>query len=131
MLFRSLGLPKDRYRVTFQSRFGKAKWLEPYTEPTVRELAQSGVKRVDVICPGFTSDCLETLEEIAMEVKTAFLEEGGQVFHYIPCLNDRSSWIDAMHDLTLKHMQGWPLQATHASVLNASREAALAMGASD
>jgi ferrochelatase len=129
LLAETLGLDKTRYRVTFQSRFGKAKWLEPYTEPTVRALAQSGVQRVDVICPGFTSDCLETLEEIAMEVKTAFLEEGGKVFHYIPCLNDRSNWIDALCDIAWRHMQGWPLQAPPEENLHASRRAALDLGA--
>ncbi len=129
LLAETLGLDKTRYRVTFQSRFGKAKWLEPYTEPTVRALAQSGVQRVDVICPGFTSDCLETLEEIAMEVKTAFLEEGGKVFHYIPCLNDRSNWIDALCDIAWRHMQGWPLQAPPEASLHASRRAALDLGA--
>ena len=111
LLAERLGLgPKD-YVVTFQSRFGKAKWLEPYTEPTLRELAKAGVKRVDVICPGFVTDCIETLEEIAIEGKQAFLDAGGQHFHYIPCLNDSSYWMEALSALTLRHLQGWPTQA--------------------
>ncbi|MCU0763589.1 MAG: ferrochelatase, partial [Hydrogenophaga sp.] len=108
LLAEKLGLGKDRYKVTFQSRFGKAKWLEPYTEPTLIALGQQGVKRVDLICPGFTSDCLETLEEINMEAREAFLHAGGQEFHYIECLNDSPEWIRGMADLVERHMLGWP-----------------------
>jgi ferrochelatase len=93
--------------ITFQSRFGKAEWLKPYTQPTIEELARAGTRRVDVICPGFVSDCLETLEEIAQEVKEAFLEHGGQEFHYIPCLNARGDWIDALADLTIAELGNW------------------------
>jgi protoporphyrin/coproporphyrin ferrochelatase len=128
LLAERLGLQRDQYKVTFQSRFGKAKWLEPYTEPTVRELARNGTRRVDVICPGFTSDCLETLEEIAMEVRTAFIEEGGREFHYIPCLNAAPEWADALHAICMQHMQHWPLQSPAASELEQSRAAALEMG---
>jgi ferrochelatase len=131
LLAERLGLSRDEYKVTFQSRFGKAKWLEPYTEPTIRALAQNGLKRVDVICPGFTSDCLETLEEIAMEVKAAFIEEGGREFHYIPCLNATPAWADALHAIAVEHMQGWPLVDVGQATLQASREAALAMGATN
>ena len=131
LLAQALGLNRDQYKVTFQSRFGKAKWLEPYTEPSVRELARNGTRRVDVICPGFTSDCLETLEEIAMEVRTAFIEEGGSEFHYIPCLNAHPAWIDALHGLVMRHTQGWPLGPADAASLQASRAAALEMGAKD
>ena len=131
LLAEHLGLSKAEYRVTFQSRFGKAKWLEPYTEPTVRELAQQGTERVDVICPGFTSDCLETLEEIAMEVRAAFIEDGGREFHYIPCLNAQDNWIEALHHLALGHMQGWPLTLANPADLQACRQAALALGAKD
>jgi ferrochelatase len=87
--------PAD-YAVTFQSRFGAAKWLQPYTEPTLVELARAGAKRVDVMCPGFVSDCLETLEEIAMEARHAFLGAGGQEFHALPCLNESPEWILAL-----------------------------------
>jgi ferrochelatase len=131
LLAEALGLNKTQYKVTFQSRFGKAKWLEPYTEPTVRELARAGTRRVDVICPGFTNDCLETLEEIAMEVRAAFIEEGGSEFHYIPCLNANGAWIEALRDLVMRHTQGWPLGAADPNALQASRAAAQALGAKD
>jgi protoporphyrin/coproporphyrin ferrochelatase len=108
LLAERLGLSKDEYVVTFQSRFGKAKWLQPYTEPTLRELAKSGTERVDVICPGFVADCIETLEEIAMEGKHAFLTSGGKEFNYIPCLNDQLPWVRALSQLVATHMQGWP-----------------------
>lgn len=110
LLAERLGLDDSQYRVTFQSRFGKARWLEPYTQPSLEAMAQSGIKVVDVICPGFAADCLETLEEINMEVREAFLHNGGQEFRYIPCLNDHPRWISALRDLTLHHLQGWPLQ---------------------
>ncbi|OYQ40118.1 ferrochelatase [Rhodoferax sp. TH121] len=130
LLAEALNLPKDQYQVTFQSRLGRAKWLEPYTEPSLIALGKVGVKRVDVICPGFTSDCLETLEEINMEGREAFLHAGGKEFHYIPCLNDDPEWITALCNLTQKHLQGWPtLEAPDAAELQASRAAALALGA--
>lgn len=103
-----LQLMPEQYLVTFQSRFGRAKWLEPYTEPTLRELGRAGVSRVDVMCPGFPADCLETLEEIAMEGREAFLHSGGKDFHYIPCLNDSPAWITAMAGLAERHLSGWP-----------------------
>jgi protoporphyrin/coproporphyrin ferrochelatase len=127
-----LGLAKDRYTVTFQSRFGKAKWLEPYTEPTLVAKAQAGLRSVDVVCPGFTSDCLETLEEIRMEAQEAFKHAGGQEFNYIDCLNDSPDWIRAMADLAERHLQGWPTrQADNPMDLQESRSRALAMGAKD
>jgi len=103
-----LVLPDDAMVVAFQSRFGRARWLEPYTEPTLRALAKKGVRSVDVICPGFATDCLETLEEIAMEGRAAFLGAGGAEFRYIACLNDRPRWIAALADLALRNLQGWP-----------------------
>ena len=130
LLAEQLGLSKDRYKVTFQSRFGKAKWLEPYTEPTLIKLAQAGVKSVDVVCPGFSGDCLETLEEIAMEARHAFLEAGGKAFNYIECLNDSPQWLAALSELSIQHMGGWPTQPRPTeAALAASRAAALAMGA--
>ncbi len=132
MLAERLGLSKDRYTVTFQSRFGKAKWLEPYTEPTLVKLASKGLKSVDVICPGFTSDCLETLEEIRMEAQEAFKHAGGERFEYIDCLNDSPDWIRALTDLTERHLLGWPTQrAEDPMQLQASRDRALALGAKD
>ncbi|MFM8898503.1 MAG: ferrochelatase [Burkholderiales bacterium] len=110
LLGERLSLSKDQLVVTFQSRFGKAKWLQPYTEPTLIALAQQGVKRVDVACPGFTSDCLETLEEIGMEAREAFLKAGGESFHYIPCLNDQQEWMAALSQIAIRHLQGWDTQ---------------------
>lgn len=95
----ALGLTPDQWRLTFQSRFGAAKWLQPYTQPTLEALADGGMKTVDVICPGFAADCLETLEEIALECREAFLEHGGKDFRYIPCLNERPDWIAALADI--------------------------------
>ncbi len=131
LLAEALQLPKEAYKVCFQSRFGKAKWLEPYTEPTVRQLAKDGTKSVDIVCPGFVGDCLETLEEIAMEVKAAFLEDGGSQFHYIECLNDSPACIEGLHDVALQHMGGWDLQGLSPTQQAQSRAAALAMGADD
>jgi ferrochelatase len=115
--------------VTFQSRFGKAKWLEPYTEPTLIALAEQGIKRVDLICPGFTSDCLETLEEISLEAQEAYLHAGGEVFHYIPCLNDSQTWVEGLHALCKSHMHGWPMEKPNQLTLEKSRDEALALGA--
>jgi ferrochelatase len=130
LLAQQLELGKDQYKVTFQSRLGRAKWLEPYTEPSLIAMGQAGVKRVDVVCPGFTSDCLETLEEINMEARAAFLKAGGQTFFYIPCLNDDPEWITALCNVTVQHLSGWPtLEAPNAKTLAASRTAALAAGA--
>lgn len=103
-LARELGLAEDAWLATFQSRFGAARWLQPYTQPTLEELARGGLKRVDVICPGFPADCLETLEEISMECREAFLHAGGSEFGYIPCLNERDDWIAALADLALHRL---------------------------
>ncbi|WP_076593463.1 ferrochelatase [Herminiimonas arsenitoxidans] len=108
LLAKELGLTPDQYLVTFQSRFGKAEWLQPYTAPTLRKLAKEGINRVDVICPGFIGDCLETLEEIAMEARHDFMSAGGKDFNYIPCLNEDDAWIKAMAEITELHLIGWP-----------------------
>ena len=127
-----LGLTKEQLVVTFQSRFGKAKWLEPYTEPTLIAMAQNGVKRVDVMCPGFVADCLETLEEIAQEARGAFLEAGGEQFSYVPCVNDSPAFVQALADVALRHLQGWDTgNRPDAAALAAQRERALAMGATN
>ena len=132
LLAQQLGLTKEQHQVTFQSRLGRAKWLEPYTEPTLIAMGQAGVKRVDVICPGFTSDCLETLEEINMEAREAFLHAGGKEFHYIPCLNDDPEWITALCNVTQQHLLGWnTLDAADPQALAASRAAAIALGAAN
>jgi protoporphyrin/coproporphyrin ferrochelatase len=131
LLRERLGLAEDQLLVTFQSRLGRAEWLQPYTEPTLIALAQQGIKRVDVICPGFTSDCLETLEEIDQEAREAFLHAGGTDFHYLPCLNDQHEWIAALADVAIRHLQGWPTQARPDTVaLQSQRDRALARGAS-
>ena len=108
LLAERLQLSPEQHRVTFQSRFGRAAWLEPYTEPTLRELGAAGVKRVDVMCPGFPADCLETLEEIAMEGREAFLHAGGETFHYITCINDSPAWITALSAIAERNLAGWP-----------------------
>lgn len=131
LLAHRLGLTASQYVVTFQSRFGKAKWLEPYTEPTLKHLASDGLESVDVVCPGFVSDCIETLEEIAMEARAAFLSHGGKTFHYIPCLNDDPAWIKALVGLVEQHVQGWPTrQQDHPSsdALEAQRSRAHSLG---
>ncbi|HKO68037.1 MAG TPA: ferrochelatase, partial [Burkholderiaceae bacterium] len=136
LLADALGLSTSDYVVTFQSRFGRAEWLQPYTAPTLRNLAANGCSRVDLICPGFVADCLETLEEIAIEAKNDFLSSGGKHFHYIACLNDAPGFIKALVDLVLQQMQGWALPSTlksEAAVRDAeaqkSRERARLMGA--
>ena len=108
LLAEALGLPPDKYQIAFQSRFGRTEWLQPYTAPTLSDLGKQRTERVDVICPGFASDCLETLEEIAIEGKASFLQSGGGAFHYIPCLNERDDWIHALARLATQHLQGWP-----------------------
>ena len=92
----SLRIAPADYLITFQSRFGAAEWLQPYTAAALQSLARSGLKRVDVVCPGFVSDCLETLEEIAIEGRQTFLEAGGSEFHALPCLNEAPEWIAAL-----------------------------------
>ena len=130
LLANALDLTKEQFKLTFQSRLGRAKWLEPYTEPSLIAMAKAGVKRVDVVCPGFTSDCLETLEEIAMEGKAAFLNAGGKEFHYIPCLNGEADWITALSTLVQTHLQGWPTHAgPDAQALADTQARAKALGA--
>lgn len=107
LLAEALGLMKEQYIVSFQSLFGRAEWVKPYTEPTLKELAKKGVSRVDVICPGFPIDCLETLEEIAIECKASFLAAGGKEFNYIPCLNENDQWVKALAQIAEENLQGW------------------------
>jgi ferrochelatase len=130
LLAGQLGLESDQYTLTFQSRFGKARWLEPYTEPTLRAMAKRGVTSVDVVCPGFTGDCLETLEEIAIAARQAFLASGGKEFNYIPCLNDEPAWIAALGALAERNLAGWPTrEPVDADALARSKAAAQAKGA--
>ncbi|OZI26791.1 ferrochelatase [Bordetella genomosp. 9] len=108
LLRERLGLMPEQALVTFQSRFGSARWLEPYTAPTVMALARDGVTEVDVVCPGFLADCLETLEEVQVECRDAFIEAGGKRLRYIPALNDDETWIAALSELVQRQLQGWP-----------------------
>jgi ferrochelatase len=107
LLADALGLGESAYRITFQSRFGRAEWLQPYTADVLRELGARRTLEVDVICPGFLCDCLETLEEIAIEGKGIFAAAGGRELRYIPCLNDRHEWIRALTDIAEKNLSGW------------------------
>jgi len=103
----ALGLTEADVVVTFQSRFGAQEWLQPYTEPTIQALARDGVRTLDVICPGFAVDCLETLEEVAQGCAETFHAAGGESLRYIPALNDAPAWIDALADLAERNLLGW------------------------
>ncbi|MFZ4536546.1 ferrochelatase [Propionivibrio sp.] len=130
LLAEALNLGADEYQICFQSRFGRAEWLQPYTAPTLAALGKQGVARVDIICPGFPADCLETLEEIAIEGKAGFIQAGGKDYRYIPCLNEREDWIRALAGLVVTHLQGWPTQsAPDAAALEISALRAKALGA--
>lgn len=102
-----LGLNDTQWMITFQSRFGREEWLQPYTDKTMAALPAQGVRRVDVVCPGFSADCLETVEEIAVENRHIFLEAGGEAFHYIPALNDHPDHIRMLAGLVRRHLAGW------------------------
>jgi len=108
LIAEALGIPRQKWQVTFQSRFGPSQWLQPYTQDTLESLARSGVKRVAVVCPGFVIDCLETLEEIAQECRSAFLAAGGTSFQYIPCLNADPEWARDFAAILTPHLAGWP-----------------------
>lgn len=135
LIAEQLGLGKDDYVVTFQSRFGKAEWLQPYTDATLEKLAKSGTQRVDIICPGFAADCLETLEEIAMEGKETFLHGGGKTFNYLPVANDSEPFIRALMQVALENLGGWVSaqwdKTTAAQNLAASAAHARSLGAKD
>ncbi|MCJ8144327.1 ferrochelatase [Ancylobacter sp. A5.8] len=102
-----LGWPEGKLKLTFQSRFGKEEWLQPYTDKTVEALAKSGVKRLAVITPGFVADCLETLEEIGGENAEIFLHNGGEKFHFIPCLNDSDGGMAVLEAVVKRELRGW------------------------
>ncbi len=129
LLAEALALPADKYRLTFQSRFGRAEWLKPYTAEVLQKLGAEKTSRIDVVCPGFVSDCLETLEEIAIEGKGIFLNAGGGEYHAIPCLNEDDLWIRALADIVQNNLQGWLELPPAAATLAQSRTSALALGA--
>jgi ferrochelatase len=106
-LIRRLGWPKGSWTQSFQSLFGREEWLKPYTEVKLRQLAQQGVRRVFVAMPGFTADCLETIDEIGREATEAFLHAGGERLHRCPCLNEHPAWIDCLEKLVREEGQGW------------------------
>lgn len=107
LLAKALSLSSDQYQVCFQSRFGLAKWLGPYTSEILEELGKQRLNRIDVVCPGFVSDCLETLEEIAIEGKAIFMAAGGEDFHYIPALNEHPAWINALSEIVRANLVDW------------------------
>jgi ferrochelatase len=108
LLAGTLGLKPEEWSISFQSRVGREEWLRPYTDERLVEMAGAGVRRVDVVCPGFSADCLETLEEIAMQNAELFVESGGQALEYIPALNARRDHLSFLTQLVLRHLQGWP-----------------------
>lgn len=103
----ALQLTEDQMMTTFQSRFGREEWLQPYTDETLKALPNEGVTSVQVVCPGFSADCLETIEEIGMENRDYFIEAGGTRYEYIPCLNAEPGHVAALTDLLADQMQGW------------------------
>ena len=104
LLAEALGLP---VKVTFQSRFGRAEWLRPYTDGTLESLPAQGIRKIAVVCPGFAADCLETLEEVAMEGRETFIEHGGTHFAYLPCLNATATGIEMLRTLLARELAGW------------------------
>ncbi len=127
LLAEELQLTEDQWQISFQSRFGKAEWLKPYTDKTLKEWGKQGIKNVQVICPGFSADCLETLEEIKVENRDYFLAAGGEQLQYIPALNDSPDHIAALANLIKRHLQGWPEKADDDTT--ARQQRAMALGA--
>lgn len=131
----ALDLDDDAWMITFQSRVGRAEWLRPYTDETIQALGAQKLERIDVACPGFSVDCLETLEEIAMQNAEIFRDSGGGELHYIPALNARDDHVEFLSGLVRKHVAGWPESspdldaAEMAAELERSRRRALEMGA--
>ena len=107
LLAEHVGLQADHYVTAFQSRFGKAKWIGPSTQDLLQSLPQQGVRKLAVFCPGFSADCLETLEEIAISGQELFLHAGGEQFDYIPCLNTEVAWTEALCLMVAQELSGW------------------------
>lgn len=123
----ALELGEDEWVLSFQSRVGREEWLRPYTDETIAEFGRQGLDSLDVVCPGFSSDCLETLEEIAMQNAELFSRSGGKTLHYIPALNARDDHVSFLTGLIEKHLGGWPGAS---SVVSESKIRALSLGAS-
>lgn len=127
LLAEALGLTQQEYQVCFQSRFGRAEWLQPYTSEVLAQLGKDKTGKLDILCPGFIADCLETLEEIAMEGKETFLSHGGGEYRYISCLNENPQWIHAISTMIKQNLAGWceapeenaPLRQERAKALGA------------
>lgn len=124
-----LGVKEGDYAVTFQSRFGRAEWLQPYTDKTLEKLGKAGTRRLDIIAPGFAADCLETLEELAIENRNVYLEAGGKEYHYIPVANDTQPFVEALSAVATENLGGWIDRAPDATALKDSAVRAKAMGA--
>ncbi len=129
LLATELGLAAERWAVSFQSRVGREQWLRPYTDELLKDWGAAGVGHVQVACPGFSADCLETVEEIDQQNRAFFLEAGGETYHYIPALNDRPDHVAALTGLILDHIQGWPDRAADTEQCARTREQAMALGA--
>ncbi|MFO1325523.1 MAG: ferrochelatase [Burkholderiales bacterium] len=129
LLARELGLKTEQWTLTFQSRFGKAPWLKPYTAEVLAALPGEGAKRVDVFCPGFVADCLETLEEIGIEGRATFMKAGGTAFHVIPCLNEHPAWMAALADIAFRNLAGWLEAPPDVDAREQTQMRARAMGA--
>ena len=115
LLAAALELSDTQWSVSFQSRIGRAKWLSPYTDVVIDQLAHQGLKRLDVICPGFPTDCLETLEEVALRYGEQFRAAGGESLRYIPALNARGDHVEALAQLAERHLSGWPVTTARPS----------------
>ncbi|PPE73622.1 ferrochelatase [Solimonas fluminis] len=126
-----LGLAQGQWSVSFQSRLGRTPWLQPYTEPQVQAMARQGLRKLDVICPGFSADCLETLEEIALRYGQSFRQAGGEALRYIPALNDEPAHIAALEALVRRELQGWDYPAEGAAERQARVERAERIGPLD
>ena len=129
LLVRELGLAPAQWTLAFQSRFGRAQWLTPYTSDVLKALGKEGVARVDVFCPGFVTDCLETLEEIGIEGRELFKQAGGKELQVIPCLNEHPRWIAALAELAVRNLTGWLAQPPDVDTRELTQVRAKALGA--
>ncbi|MBS0321637.1 MAG: ferrochelatase [Proteobacteria bacterium] len=129
LLATEMGLSPEQWTLSFQSRFGRAQWLTPYTADVLGKLGKAGVGRVDVFCPGFVADCLETLEEIGIEGRAHFVASGGKELHMVPCLNTHPAWIAALADIAMRELAGWLAPPPDAAAREMTKARAKALGA--